>query len=700
MPLQSGAMESRWSDADAHAYRDRYAGHGEVLALRVYTSRLLGAEPALVQHGGGNTSAKGEVVDLFGERREVLFIKGSGGDLATIEPAGLPAVDLVYLRRLRTLTTLPDEVMVNVLRTHLLDGSAPTPSVETLLHAFLPYRFVDHSHADAILALTNQADGEAHCRAALGDEIVVLGYIMPGFPLALAVAEVVEANPAARAIVLAHHGLFTFDDDVRASYELHIALVDRAERYLAAHPAATPLAAVTTPAQAQARAATLLPILRGLLHRHDPAHRHWILDHRATAELLAFAGDPEGRALARTAPLTPDHVIRTKAHPLVVEGIDWDDATRVRATLDRALEEFAEEYAVYFDENCVAQGVSRTRLDPLPRVALIDGVGQVAIGATVKAARIAGDIYTHTVATKTASRGLGPYRGLDLADLFDMEYWSLEQAKLGKASPPPLAGKIALVTGAAGAIGAAVAARLAEAGASVCLTDLDAGRLAIAAARLGPLPHLAVEADVTEAAAVEAMVAAVARHFGGLDIVVLNAGIAHVARLAELTDADLARVVAVNFQGYHRVLRAAIRLFELQGSGGDVIVNSSKNVFDPGAGFGAYSCAKAAAHQLGKIAALELAPLGVRVNMINADAVFGDESIPSQLWAEVGPERMRARGLDGAGLRAYYRDRNLLKVEVTADHVAAGVLFFATRQTPTTGATLPIDGGIPAAFPR
>lgn len=693
-------MESRWSDDDARTYLDCYAGHGETLALRVYTSRLLGAETALVQHGGGNTSAKGTVVDLLGDDREVLFIKGSGWDLATIEPAGLPAVDLAYLRRLRQLSALTDEEMVNALRTHLLDASAPTPSVETLLHAFLPFRFVDHSHADAILALTNQPDGEAHCRAALGDEILVLPYIMPGFPLALAVAELVEANPAARAIVLANHGLFTFDDDARASYDHHVELVDRAERYLAAHPAAAPLRATTTPAEARRRAAAVLPILRGLLHRHDPADRHWILDHRATPQILAFADDPEGRAMARTAPLTPDHVIRTKAHPMVVEGLDWGDAAQLRATLDRAMEEFVEEYGVYFDENCAAKQVERTRLDPLPRVVVIEGVGQVAIGETAKAAAIAGDLYAHTVATKTASRGLGPYRGLDLADLFDMEYWSLEQAKLGRQSPPPLAGKVALVTGAAGAIGAAVAERLAAAGACVCLTDIDEARLATAAARLASRPHLTITADVTDTESVNAMVAAVARRFGGLDIVVLNAGIAHVARLAELADADLARVVEVNFQGYHRVLRRAIHLFEGQGSGGDVIVNSSKNVFDPGAGFGAYSCAKAAAHQLGKIAALELAPLGVRVNMINADAIFGDEAIPSQLWAEVGPDRMRARGLDAAGMRAYYRDRNLLKTEVTADHVAAGVLFFATRQTPTTGATLPIDGGIPAAFPR
>ncbi len=694
-------MESHWSDDDARAFLDRYGeAHGEILALRVYTSRLLGGEAALVQHGGGNTSAKGEVTDLLGERREVLFIKGSGWDLATIEPAGLPAVDLAYLRRLRGLDGLTDEVMVNELRTHLLDASAPTPSVETLLHAFLPFRFVDHSHADAIVALTNQADWEAHCRAALGDQVLFLPYIMPGFPLALAVAEAVEANPEARAIVLSHHGLFTFDDEARASYEHHVALVDRAERYLADHPPVAPLRAETTPAEARLRIATVGPILRGLLRDHDPAGRHWILDHRATPEILAFADDPQGRGLARSAPLTPDHVIRTKPHPMVVEGLDWDDPDRVRATLDRALEEFAEEYGVYFDENCAAKGVERTRLDPLPRVAVIAGLGQVAIGETAKAAAIAGDLYEHTVATKAASRGLGPYHGLDLADLFDMEYWSLEQAKLGKATPPPLAGRVALVTGAAGAIGAAVAEGLARAGAAVCITDIDEARLATAAARLHGHPHLVAAADVTDTEQVESAVESAVRRFGGLDIVVLNAGVAHVASLAELTDADLARVVDINFQGYHRCLRAAARVFARQGRGGDVIVNSSKNVFAPGAGFGAYSCAKAAAHQLGKIAALELAPLGVRVNMINADAVFGDEEIPSQLWAEVGPDRMRARGLDAAGLRAYYRDRNLLKEEVTADHVAAGVLFFATRQTPTTGATLPIDGGIPVAFPR
>ncbi|HEX9593032.1 MAG TPA: bifunctional aldolase/short-chain dehydrogenase [bacterium] len=694
-------MKSRWSDGDARRYLDRYAAsHGDIIALRVYTSRLIGADPALVMHGGGNTSAKGEVTDLTGERRPAIFVKGSGWNLDTIEPAGLPAVDLDYLRRLRGCDALTDEAMVNTLRTHLFDAQAPTPSVETLLHAFLPHTFVDHSHADAILALTNQPDGEEHVRRALGDDCLFLPYIMPGFPLAKAVVEAWEAQPSARAMVLAKHGLFTFADDARLSYEEHVRLVDRAEAYLAAHPPTRPLRAVTAPAQATARAALFLPVLRGLLAEMDDAGRRWILDHRASEAILAFCDDAEGRELARTTPLTPDHVIRTKAHPLVLEEPAWDDPEALRDGLARALEEYREEYEVYFDENVRAKSVQRTRLDPLPRVVAAAGLGQVGIGESAKAAAIAGDLYEHTVAVKTASRGLGPYRGLDLADLFDMEYWSLEQAKLGKASPPSLAGRIALVTGAAGAIGAAVAQALAGAGACVALADVDAARLERACVGLAGRPHLAVPMDVTDTASVDAGIDAVCRRFGGLDICVLNAGIAHVARLADLTDEDLARVLDVNARGYHRVLRAAARVMERQGSGGHIVVNSSKNVFAPGAGFGAYSASKAAAHQLGKIAALELAPLGIRVNMINADAVFGNDEIPSLLWQEVGPERMRARGLDAAGLRAYYRDRNLLKAEVTANHVANGVLFFVTDQTPTTGATLPIDGGLPEAFPR
>ena len=285
-----------------------------------------------------------------------------------------------------------------------------------------------------------------------------------------------------------------------------------------------------------------------------------------------------------------------------------------------------------------------------------------------------------------------------------MEYWSLEQAKLGKKTPPPLAGRVAFITGAGGAIGCGIADELLGAGCHVYLTDVDDARLDAVATRLrethGAARLATGRMDVTDTASVTAAVGDCVRRFGGIDVVVPNAGIAHVAPLADMDDAAWQRAVAVNLDGTMRTLRAAAQVFAAQRSGGSVVVQASKNVFAPGASFGAYSASKAGALQLARVAALEFAPLGVRVNAINADAVFGDDAVPSGLWAEVGPDRMRARGLDAAGLRDYYRERSLLGEEVTARHVGRAVVFFASNQTPTTGAVLPVDAGVPGAFPR
>jgi NAD(P)-dependent dehydrogenase (short-subunit alcohol dehydrogenase family) len=336
-------------------------------------------------------------------------------------------------------------------------------------------------------------------------------------------------------------------------------------------------------------------------------------------------------------------------------------------------------------------------------VVLVEGAGLFAFGTTKKDAVIAADIAEHTVRAKALAHACGGYEELGQPALFEMEYWSLEQAKLGKAAPLPLAGQVALVTGAGGAIGVGIAARIVAAGGNVVLADLDAARLGRALARLrrnAPLASASVVMDVTREESVRAGFAEACRLFGGVDIVVPNAGIAAVAGVDELTLEEWRRVQGVNLDGTFLVVREGARLLKRQGTGGSIVISASKNVFDPGARFGAYSASKAAAHQLGKVAALELAEHGIRVNMINADAVFGDEEFPSGLWEQVGPDRMRARGLDPAGLRAYYRDRNLLKLEVRAEHVGNAVVFFASCATPTTGATLPVDGGISGAFPR
>ncbi|HKC59182.1 MAG TPA: bifunctional aldolase/short-chain dehydrogenase [Myxococcales bacterium] len=702
-------MKSRWSDAEAREFRDRYGARwGEPLALRVYTARLIGKDPDLVMHGGGNTSVKVVLRNLLGDEVEALCVKGSGWDLDSIEPPGFPALDLAWLRRLRKLETLSDEEMVNQLRTHLFDASAPNPSVETLLHAFLPHVFIDHTHADAILALTNQPDGAKLTREALGSEVVVVPYVMPGFRLAKLAAEMFEGMPGASGMVLLKHGLFTFAANARESYERTIEYVDRAESFL--HKRIRPRAAARAAGGATAasgRMARIGPVLRGLLaaRGENPEQtRRVILEHRATDELLALIAAPECASLASRGPLTPDHVIRTKSKPLFIADPALDDPEALRAQLAKAIAGYRAGYDAYFADQVRAKGVSRTKLDPDPRVFLIPGVGIVCAGKTRKDAAIAADISEHTLRIKQAAESIGRYEALGDSELFDMEYWSLEQAKLGKEAEKPLARQVALVTGAAGAIGVGTCAELARAGAHVVLADIDTEGLERARGRIaqiaGASACAAVRMDVTDEASVEAAFDQACRVFGGVDLVVANAGVAHVSALADTDAGQFRRVMEVNLIGYFLTLRAAARVLRAQGTGGNVVVNASKNVFAPGADFGAYSASKAAGHQLGKVAAIELAALGVRVNMINADAVFAEGDTPSGLWREIGPDRARSRGLPPEKLQEFYRERNLLHAEVTGAHVGRAVVFFASNQTPTTGATLPVDGGIAAAFPR
>jgi NAD(P)-dependent dehydrogenase (short-subunit alcohol dehydrogenase family) len=360
-------------------------------------------------------------------------------------------------------------------------------------------------------------------------------------------------------------------------------------------------------------------------------------------------------------------------------------------------------YDAYFEANAARAREKVTKLDALPRVVLVPGVGIVTAGATKTDARIAADIAEHTLRGKAAANDIGRYVALADGDLFDMEYWVLEQAKLGKGTSAPLAGQVALVTGAAGAIGFGISKQLVAAGAHVVLADVDTARVQQARMDLDPKGKglaAALVMDVTDEGSVRAGFDEACRLYGGLDVLVLNAGIAHVSPLLDLEAAALRRVVDVNFHGYFNVLQAAARLMTRQGTGGNVIVNSSKNVFAPGADFGAYSASKAAGHQLAKVAAMELAAAGIRVNLINADAVFGDPKRPSGLWQEVGPARAKSRGLEPGALQDFYRQRNLLKATVTPEHVGNAVVFFATNQTPTTGATLPVDGGVAEAVPR
>jgi rhamnulose-1-phosphate aldolase/alcohol dehydrogenase len=702
-------MQNRWRDDEAAQFVGRYTPQwGEDLALRVYSARLLGAEENLVLHGGGNCSLKAAHTNLLGERIDAIHVKASGHDMATIEPEGFPGLDLEYLGKLRKLADLADESMMGEFRTHLLAEGAPTPSVETLVHAFLPHKFIDHTHADAILALTNQPKGEMLITEALGGDFIVLPYIRPGFKLAKAVAAACEANPGAHGMVWLKHGIATWGETARVSYNRMIEAVTRAESFLERR-AGTPLAvSARTPNEtAEARVARVAPILRGLLAApsRDPDHpfRRVIVRPLVTREVLDFVDSERGPELAQTPPLTSDHLIRTKALPLWIDRPAYDDTTKLRGQLKAALEKYAREYLAYVARHSAAIPEGVGRLDAQPHVVLMPGLGALCAGKDAKAASIARDITAHTLAVKARIAALGSYEGLPEDELFEMEYHTFQYAKLGPSNEPALGRHIAVITGAAGAIGSAIAERLLESGCHVAVTDLPGSPLESLASELGarfPEKVMGTGMDVTDPASVAGAFDAVIRMWGGVDLIVVNAGIAMVSPLAELSLDAFRRLERVNVEGTLAVISEAAKHFKLQGTGGDIILISTKNVFAPGAKFGAYSATKAAAHQLARIASLELAEMDVRVNMVAPDAVFAHGGRKSGLWAEVGPDRMRARGLDEKGLEEYYRQRNLLKATVTARHVANAVLFFATRQTPTTGATIPVDGGLPDATPR
>jgi rhamnose utilization protein RhaD (predicted bifunctional aldolase and dehydrogenase)/NAD(P)-dependent dehydrogenase (short-subunit alcohol dehydrogenase family) len=684
-------VQSRWSDAEARACVERYAGRGvgEDLALRVYTSRLIGADPSLVLHGGGNTSVKTRLADDTGVATEVLCVKGSGWDLASIEPEGLPAVRLEPLLSLRARESLSDEEMVNAQRTRLLDAAAPNPSVETLLHAFLPHKFIDHSHADAILCLVDQPQAEAICRDVFGARLAIVPYVMPGFALARLAADVFESEPSVEGLLLLRHGLFTFGASARESYERHVAAVDAAEARVRRGartdvPAAPERAVPAAPAAAPELALRdLLPILRGRLGDEG---RRSVLHVRATSALRAFADDPRLADLSQRGVATPDHVIRTKRLPLVLDPRGLDAAGLARHVAERVAA-YRDAYRAYVARQTARRGIRVTPLDPDPRVVLVPGLGAVCAGPDEKSARVAADLAEHTVDVIRGAEAVGRYAPLGEDDLFDMEYWSLEQAKLGRSAAPPLAGRVVYVTGAASGIGAATARRLARAGAHLVLVDREAAPLEALARELG----CACEAvDVTDEAAVRASVDRAVLRFGGLDGCVSNAGTAPQGAIADVATGVLEASLRVNLLAHQFVASAVVRVLRLQGMGGFLLFNASKAAFNPGPDFGPYAVPKAALVALMKQYALEGGAHGIRANAVNADRVR-----TGLLPEAMVRERAAARGLAPDD---YFRS-NLLRREVTADDVAQAFLALALAES-TTGAVLTVDGGNIAASPR
>ena len=701
-------MKNLFKEEESIVFIKKFAAFPKELAMRVYTSSLMGSDSNLVLHGGGNTSVKIKLKNIIGDIKNVLFIKGSGKDLSTIEPEGFVGLNLDPLLELRHNESNSDSEMDNQLKIHRISSKDPDPSVETLLHAFLPHKYVDHTHADSILILTNQRHGEDIVKEALGTKIAVVPYIMSGLPLAQSVINQYEKNPDICAIVIINHGIFTFSDRAEKAYENMIDYVSRAEAYIKEQIQGKSLMTPRTdfmPLKNFENSLTrTTQIIRGSCAHPDSSGRikRFYVETRSTPDLIDASLSEEAQAICRSGVLTPDHAIRIKNRMVYIDSVPEND-DELKKIINRSIETFKKDYHRYCQNNAKEKVTHVKEQDFYPFLFLIAGLGLIALGVTRKEVRIAADIGEHTIRAKLRANALGRYLSISESHVFDMEFWSLQQQKLSKADLP-LQGQVAVITGGGGAIGFGIADRLIAAGAVVVISDINESRLqevhSLLTKKFNESQVESIVFDVTNYRSVEKAFAEISRRLGGIDIVIPNAGIAHVAKIEDLDPEKLDQVIAVNLKGTFTVIKASIPIFKRQGTGGNIVVISSKNVFDPGTAFGAYSASKAGAHQISKIAAMELAELNVKVNMVNPDAVFGDEKVCSKLWELVGPERMQSRGLDPEGLKEYYCQRSLLKVSILAEHVGNAVVFFASDLTPTTGATLPVDGGNPAAFPR
>ena len=686
-------MRNLWNEAETAGMDD--------LDLLVYQSRLIGADPSLVVWGGGNTSIKANRPDLRGRDTNVIIIKGSGSDMKSIERKHFPSLRLDDVLPLFERQAMSDEEMVDYLNKCMLDPKAPRPSIETLLHAFVPYNSVAHSHADALVALTNNRDADQVLQMVYGDDVAVIEYIRPGFYLSKKVGQAVKGNPKIKGVVLVNHGLFTWGDNTKQAYEMHIDLVIRAEEYAQKMGAGkTVFGGLKHGLPDQGRrhqvAAAIAPTLRGLVSRRKRA----VLRYDDSLDVLEFVGSQGAKGLSGIGPATPDHLIQTKQRPLWVEVADPEDVPELLRTLRQGVEGYAEDYSTWYRDHTAG---ADEMLDPYPRVVLVSGVGMWSTGRDSRGALITGDTYHHTIGVMGAAQSVSEYTSLTNKDAYEAEYWPMELYKLTLVPPErELARRVALVTGGAHGIGRAITLRLAAEGAHVVVADIDQeGAQLLSEQVINKHGHgraVACQMDVTSEQGVADAFMQIRLAYGALDIMVSNAGIAPVGAMDELALEDWQRAFDINATGHFLVARETVKLMREQAIGGSLVFMGTKNVPSPGRDFGAYSASKAAEVQLAKVLAIENGEYGIRCNVVNPDAVFQGSGLWSQ---EVRQQRAQAHGISVDELEDFYRQRNLLKERITADDVAEAVLFLASdRSAKTTGAMLPVDGGLRDAFPR
>jgi rhamnulose-1-phosphate aldolase/alcohol dehydrogenase len=676
--------------------------HPEIVAL-VERSRRLGADPRVTNFAGGNTSAKVGLEDpITGETLQVLAVKGSGGDLGTLTPAGLALVDLERLRAMERAYRGPEheDEMVGLLDHARFGTGGAVPSIDTPLHGFLPATHVDHLHPDALIAFATARDGPEHVADAFDGRLGWLDWRRPGFELALRLRELVAARPGLAGVVLGGHGVISWAETSEESEAVSLSLIEQAERYLAEHGRPDPLGAprfgfTARPAEERRRrAAALAPVLRGLAGTERQVVGRFT-DSDVVLDFLASEAAPR---LASLGTSCPDHFLRTKVRPLL---LDLPGEAPLEAHVERLRElyaEYREDYRRYYEQHATRTSPSMRGADPA--IVLLPGIGMWSFGADAQTARVAGEFYVNAVNVMRGAEALSSYTPISDAEKFRVEYWELEERKLRLRPPaPPLTGRIAFVTGAGSGIGLAIAQRLYQLGAAVVIADLDADAARQAAAALADRDRVvALTVDVADEDSVADALQATSLRFGGVDIVVNNAGLASSAPLLETEPADYDRLQAVMARGSFLVSRAAARTLIEQGTGGDIVYVVSKNAVFAGPDNVAYGSVKAAqAHQV-RLLAAELGPHRIRVNAVHPDAVVRGSGIFAGEWAK---ERAAAYGVPVEELGRFYAERTLLKTEILPEHVADAVAALVGGDlSVTTGTFVPVDGGIPAAFPR
>ena len=707
---------NRWSQKDANIFVEKYADKGinEDVALRTYSARLLGADPELVLHGGGNTSVKSTFVDLFGNMKKVLHVKGSGWDLETIEPEGHPAVNLEPLIKLRKLEKLSDEDMVAIQRQNLINPNSPNPSVETLLHAFIPEKFIDHTHSISILAIANQPNAAEICKELFGDKLGIVPYVMPGFDLAISALNYYEliseklalSNKKIEGLILLNHGIFTFGSTAKESYERMIKIVNKANSFLN-RKVNLKINRNIDLKNINDNHVKFIPLLRGILGRKSfeyGGRKNLIFSIRSSENINEFLRKKNLKELIKRGVATPDHVIRTKAYPLLIQPFSTDKLTTEedinywKTNLDKDLQIYIDEYKNYFNKNNSRVGGMKKQLNPIPKILLIPGFGLIGIGNDKKTSDIVADIGESWIETVLSAESIAKFKPVSESDTFDLEYWSLEQAKISKQKFSSFTGQIVLITGGAGVIGSQIAKDFKKRGAEVILLDISKEGLLKTQKELGPEVKY-YQCDLTNISEIKRVFKKLLLNFGGIDLVVSNAGAASECSLENLNFDLFESSMKINLYSHYFISQEAIKIFKFQDFkeedikkmiGGQLLFNISKQALNPGPNFGSYGIAKSGLVALMKQYALEAADSNIRSNGINADRIKS-----GLLNNDLIAKRAKSRGVS----EDEYMRGNLLKSEVLPHDVSNAFVSLALMKK-TTGAILTVDGGNIAAMVR